>query len=94
MTEPQVWSVQWQGREISLNFTPHRFMRNSHHLEIRCEHALPITETRYKSHFFMSETVPTKVEIETDILAWLDDAATQKRWLDLLEAERQPSLFD
>lgn len=69
-------------------------MRNSHHLEIRCELAIPITETYYKSHFFFSETVPIKDQIEADVLAWLDEASSQRHWLKRLDAERQPGLFD
>jgi len=94
MTEPQVWQIQWRDRQITLSFTPHRFMQNSLHLELRCDFALPITETRYKSHFFLREIVPTKAQIEAEVLAWLDEAATQRRWLERLEEERQPGLFD
>lgn len=94
MTETEVWHIQWRDRQISLSFTPHRFMRNSHHLEIRCDLAIPITETHYKSHFFISEFVPTKDQIEAGVVAWLDEASSQKHWCERLEAERQPRLFD
>lgn len=65
-----------------------------HHIELRASERLPVTETGYKSHFFVAEenmTLQDTVDLITD---WLDTTAASIEWRDYVEASRQGDFFD
>ncbi len=55
----QTLSMTWQNIDFTLAFNPEYFSSSGMvHVEIRCDHPLPITETGYKSIFIPAAGIP------------------------------------
>ena len=94
MSEPEIRKIIWQGREIEISFTANWLGGTAHHIELRCDRLLPVTETGYKSHF-----LPADPDLDLDMVvvlvrSWLNEAAESKSWKRAEEADRQGDLFD
>lgn len=71
------FQVTWRGIEIEVTYTPNKFA-HAHHLELKCDQPLPVTETGYRSHFFYEE-----LQLETAeqvVIDWLDLEAEKLGW--------------
>jgi hypothetical protein len=94
----------WRGITISVSFDPDWLQLGEHdphygvsHLTINViapeKAPLPITETGYRSQFVETGVVEAKGGPAAYVLAWLDEAATNRKWK-LAEAKwRQLDLF-
>lgn len=51
-TEPEIYSLNWQGHRITISYRPRSFAGTAH-LQIRVRHARPspIIDTGYRFHF-------------------------------------------
>ena len=85
--------LEWRGLLISVTFERQRFVD---HLQIEAiepaRAPLPVTETGYRSSF-LNQSVIGDGSPEDFVLAWLDDAASDRRWPEREAALRQYSLF-
>lgn len=91
---PLTKTIIWQGRNIHLSYCPEYF-KDIAHLEIRAEDGepLPITETGYKSHFFMTQCPPCLQDIISFVIDWMNEEAKSKCWQEYCESSKQLSLF-
>lgn len=87
-------NITWDGRSIRLSYCPEYF-REVAQLEIRADNGepLPITETGYKSHFFMTDNPPCLDEIISFVTGWLNEEAKSKKWQNQCEETQQMCLF-
>lgn len=90
------WTViiDWSGIPVAVSFSRFWLGNDMHHIEVRADQRLPITETGYRSHFYHGPDDMTLESAATFIVSWLDDAANNKSWLSYVEARRQGDLFD
>ena len=94
MPQPEIRRIIWQGGEIEISFTANWLGGLAHHLELRCDRVLPVTQTGYRSRFLSADLSLTMDEVEETVLEWLDGAAQDKAWRRADEIERQGDLFD
>lgn len=88
--EHQKLSLTWQGIPFTLSFIPDYFASAGiAHIEIRCDEALPITETGYKSIFAPNEDIADIRIAAALIKAEMDRIAERTGW----QREQQMSLF-
>lgn len=90
--------LEWRGIVIQVRYKPDYTGRDViAHLEIETEepvHApLPLTETGYRSYFHPRGTVEEAGGASAFVLAWLEEAATSKRWAFIEAESRQLALF-
>ena len=86
--------INWQGRPIRLSYDPNYFDGVAH-VEIYAgdEVPLPIAETGYKSHFFMTNEPPLMKDIICFVVDWLDKESKTKDWQDHIRNTAQYELF-
>ena len=87
------FSLVWCGRSIELSYQENWLNSGHWHMELRCTELLPVTATGYRSQFVVADAIAGAEAVEPYLLAWLDHAAKDPRWLKLLEASRQLKLF-
>jgi hypothetical protein len=101
----QIFPLHWNGIDIEVSYDPNWspayfeiYGEHMAHLECRTivpeKARLPITETGYKSHFAPTSVFDNEGGPVAFIQKWLDSEAQSREWLDYLEEQRQPSLFD
>ena len=64
-----------------------------HHVELRADQPLPVTQTGYRSYFIPEEQFEPFVSLGQLVLQWLDQAAQSKHWEKVQEEQRQLKLF-
>ena len=93
MTEHR--TIQWEGRDIRLSYTP-RWATQIDHVEFHALDGkpLPVTDTGYRSHFFGPvDPILTMDEVEGMMRDWLDSEAAKPAWQEHVSAAQQLSLF-
>lgn len=83
----------WQGIHVNVCISRDWLQTGYHHIELRAEQSLPVTQTGYRSHFVPAEQFETFDSLEQLVFQWLDQAAQSKHWEKTQEAQRQLSLF-
>ncbi len=83
----------WRGIKISFNCTVNWLNTGYTHLEIRADEPLPITQTGYRSAFFVPADLEPFESASGYVLAWLDTDAESQTWQSYLEDQRQLKLF-
>lgn len=99
-------TIEWRGVTIETQFDPDWLGLGEQkdtlglgyaHLELRVVspegRAIPVTETGYRSHFLSQGMVEEAGGVEAYVIAWLDEAARDRRWLLAEEQRRQLDLF-
>jgi hypothetical protein len=86
--------ITWRGYLIKLSCKMHYPLDTMCHIEVRCDQAIPITETGYRSHFMPLLNLEDYGCYVAYVEAWLEEAAQSKSWKVLDEAKRQGNLFD
>ena len=86
--------IDWQSHSIRVSYDPNYFDGVAH-VEIysKDRKPLPITNTGYKSHFFMIDKPPTMEVIISFIIDWLNEEAKKKHWQEHLTKANQLELF-
>ena len=87
------FELVWTDRTLFVSYRADWFNTGHCHIELRSDERLPVTETGYKSHFMSAAGFDSVADVEVFVLAWLDDAATDKAWLAYVAASRQLTLF-
>ncbi len=92
--KPITATFQWDGCLVRLFYCPDYFEVVAH-LEICSDDGspLPITETGYRSHFFVGDEPPSVKEVISFVEEWLVKEANTKKWLEYCETSKQMSLF-
>lgn len=85
--------IQWQGIAVTVHIMRNWLNTGFHHIEVKANQSLPITNTGYRSHFMPPAELDQWETVEGFVREWLDDAATAKQWQDYLVAQRQLRLF-
>ena len=86
--------VLWRGIAIDITLTVNWLDGTAHHLDLRADRPLPVTETGYRSHFL---NVAEEVDIDWArefVTIWLDDASASDDWRKAEERRRQSDFFD
>ena len=103
--DKQIFQLHWNGIDIEIGYDPswspaHFKIYGEHmaHLECRTiapeKSRLPFTETGYRSHFALASVFDSEGGPVAFVQKWLDSEAQSPEWLDYLEEQKQPSLFD
>lgn len=82
MSYPHETKITWRNRRVIIRYDPNHFDHTAH-IEIQAEdkRPLPITETGYKSHFFIHDgTYPAFGEIQQEALNLLEKDASSDAW--------------
>lgn len=83
----------WDSFEITATMTTGWPFEDSAHIEVRCEHPLPITSTGYRSIYSTFESVTEAGGLEAYLRGGLDEKAKSKEWKKHVEDTQQLSLF-
>ncbi len=86
--------ILWRGIAIDITLTINWLGGTAHHLELRADRPLPVTETGYGSHFLSADE---EIDIEWAkgfVIPWLNEAADGKSWRKAEERRRQGDFFD
>ncbi|MCV0416428.1 MAG: hypothetical protein K5831_16305 [Brevundimonas sp.] len=94
---PQTYRFIWQGIEIEATYAPVRWGVIAH-IQIESiqppRAPLPITVTGYKSHYHPCGMVEANGgDLVAQIIAWLDEEATNPDWQAYAVKSRQGELF-
>ena len=92
--QKQAAQIDWRVITIEINLTANWLNGTAHHLELRADQPLPVTETGYRSHFLGVEEAIDIETVQAFVIGWLDEAAETKAWRDAEERRRQGDLFD
>lgn len=85
--------VEWRGLLVAVRFERQRWVDHLIIESIEPARApLPMTETGFRSSF-MNRSIIGEGSPEDFVLAWLDDAATDRRWPEREAAIRQYAMF-
>ncbi len=93
--ELPVTIVVWRGITIHVRYEArcHGF-RDLHHLDIEAVQParakLPMTETRYRSHFYYGDEI---TDVAAAMLEWLEEEASKPEWKETEAAQKQLTLF-
>jgi hypothetical protein len=95
--EPQTYRFHWHGIDIEATYTPLKWGVIAH-LEIRsiapAGARLPITDAGYRSHFHQPRTIEAHGgDVVAQIVAWMDEEATDPEWQAYVQSKRQGELF-
>ncbi|MEM7242986.1 MAG: hypothetical protein AAF429_12440 [Pseudomonadota bacterium] len=90
----EVLDLEWRGIPFRATLVREQFNSEFHHIELRADRPLPMTETGYRSHFMHKEQFEQYADLKTFILDWFNEAAESKKWARIQENYAQPSLFD
>ncbi len=66
-------SIKWEGIDIAISHTINAFNTGFHHIELRAEDPIPVTETGYRSHFLQPEAFDLFDGVEDFVRQWLDE---------------------
>ena len=86
-------SIVWDGIDVSISHTPNWLNSEFHHIELRADEKLPVSETGYRSHFIHRDEFTHFGNVTTFVTQWLDEAAKSSGWIRYKEESRQLSLF-
>lgn len=89
----EAFELVWQERPISVRYQANWLSSETWHIELRCAERLPVTETGYRSIFVPSPDFECDADVETFLRGLLDEAATEKTWVQYIEDSRQLKLF-
>jgi len=99
MKHTEEYSITWEGIALSIRWTPNWLGRDDEyaigHLEIESDdrHALPMTETGYRSHFTHRDDIDAYGGAVAFVDEWLKETSRSKSWKAHVEASKQLSLF-
>jgi len=87
----------WNSIEIAITHSLNMF-GDAHHIEVKSitptRAPLPITETGYKSHFYIApDGAMLDAEVVEMVTKWIEKEAKTKRWKNLDAQSRQLLLF-
>jgi len=85
--------IVWDGIALSIFHTPNWLNSGFHHIELRADQKLPVTETGYLSHFIHQDEFALFEDVAAFVEQWLNASATSKDWIKFKEESRQLSLF-
>ena len=86
--------IEWRGIHICITHNPDWPGHGFQQIEVRSDERLPITETRYRSHYIHDEHLPLFDSVEAFVLEWLENAADDPTWKKYEIDRLQLSLFD
>ena len=86
-------AITWDGIAVSISHTPDWLNPEFHHIELRADEKLPVTETGYRSHFIHQDEIALFESVTAFAEQWLDAAAKSPGWIKYKEESRQLSLF-
>lgn len=73
--------LNWQEREITVSFEANWLNSGQWHIELRCDEALPVTSTGYRSLFVPNDEIVDDAAVSAFVIHWLDNAAIDRAWL-------------
>lgn len=89
-------TLDWRGVLVEVRFEERKFQQFDH-LQIQSVEPertpLPMTETGYRSHFVAHGIIQQNGGPLEYAALWLDQAATDRRWIAVERASRQLTLF-
>jgi len=91
---PIIHEIEWQGIAITISHRSQWPIVDFHHIEVKADQRLPMTETGYKSHFMPEKALSEFEDVVDFVSQWLEATCQSKEWLRYVEDMRQPSLFD
>lgn len=91
---PIIYEIEWQGISITISHRKDYPIVDFHHIEVKADQPLPMTETGYKPHFLPNEALSGFDGVVDFISQWLEATCQSKEWRAHMESLRQPSLFD
>ena len=86
-------TIVWDGIAVSISHTSYWLNSEFHHIELRADQKLPVTETGYRSHFVHQDNFALFEDVVAFVEQWLDASATSKEWIKFKEENLQLSLF-
>ena len=86
-------TIVWDDIPVSISHTPNWLNTEHHHIELRAEEKLPVTETGYRSHFIHQDEFALFESVAAFVEQWLDGSAKSPEWIRHKEENRQLSLF-
>ena len=86
-------TIVWDGIAVSISHTPNWLNTEFHHIELRADEKLPVTETGYRSQFIHQDEFTLFENATAFVEQWLDEAARSPVWIGYKEEGRQLSLF-
>jgi len=86
-------AIVWDGIAVSITHTPNWLNSEFHHVELRANERLPVTETGYRSHFIHQDEFTHFGTATAFVEQWLDEAAKSPDWIRHKQDSRQLSLF-
>ncbi len=89
----KTYSFEWDGFAVSVSHHETCEISGFLHIEVHSQDRIPITETKYRSHFMHHKDLEEFEDAEDYIRQWLDAAATSKKWVKYREDSRQLDLF-
>ena len=87
-------SILWNNIPVQITLTRRVYGLEHDHVELKASEPLPVTQTGYRSQFLPHDPDADMDSIKAQVVAWLDEKATTKEWLDYQESSRQGNLFD
>jgi hypothetical protein len=87
------FEILWQEIIINITHKPKYFSQYDHHIEVRADERLPITETGYKSIFISNAEIEASGGIIKLIEYLLNEGADSIEWKNYIQDNRQKSLF-
>lgn len=85
-------TFEWHNIAIEAKLTRNWLSLEYHHIEVRADQRLPITETGYRS-LFIAVSEYGDADLAGFVTDWLEQAAQSKDWQGYVDASRQFSLF-
>lgn len=86
-------SIEWDGIIVAISHTANWLNSEYHHIELRADEPLPVTQTGYRSHFMNEEEFALFGDVTEFVIQWLDEAAKSREWISYKKKSRQLSLF-
>lgn len=86
-------SIEWDGIVVAISHTPNWLNTEHHHIELRADERLPVTQTGYRSHFMNEEEFALFGDVTEFVILWLDEVAKSRVWISYKKKSRQLSLF-
>ena len=86
-------SILWDDIAVSISHTPNWLNSEFHHIELRADEKLPVTETGYRSHFIHRDDFTRFENVTAFVEQWLEEAAKSPGWIRHKVESRQLSLF-
>ncbi len=71
--------IQWEDIAVTISIAQNWLNSGFHHVEVKAQQSLPITNTGYRSHFMAPAELNQWETVEAFVREWLDDAAKTKR---------------